>query len=215
MKFNINAYQHFYLKGPNVQEIWKSQSLKIVTFKKVPLFLQRGVLEIVSRSGSGAKWYFGGVYKAVGECGWGYLSVILWIICIVVRQFSGLWYRLKVTCLVERFLSSGIQFGGNSIWASGEILLDQNPTRDSKTILQTHDIDGSGSSLTRSEIKSVLKKTWKRLGMNSRVSLSRKWNQLGERLWVVQGKSLWHLWMFSFVYTVVLCMCCRHFIVTF
>ena len=28
-----NAYQHIYLKGQNFQEIWKSQSLKIFTFK--------------------------------------------------------------------------------------------------------------------------------------------------------------------------------------
>ena len=33
IKFNVNANQHFYLKGPNFQEIWKSQSLKIFTFK--------------------------------------------------------------------------------------------------------------------------------------------------------------------------------------
>ena len=34
MEFKINAYQHFYLKGPNFQEIWKNQSLEIFTFKK-------------------------------------------------------------------------------------------------------------------------------------------------------------------------------------
>ena len=42
MKFDINAYQHFYLKGPNFQEIWKSQSLKIFTFKKSAITFVQG-----------------------------------------------------------------------------------------------------------------------------------------------------------------------------
>ena len=43
MTFNINAYQHFYLKGPNFQEIWKSQNLKIFTFKKKCHYFCTGV----------------------------------------------------------------------------------------------------------------------------------------------------------------------------
>ena len=34
MKFTINTYQHFYFECPNFQEIWKSLSLKILTFTK-------------------------------------------------------------------------------------------------------------------------------------------------------------------------------------
>ena len=45
MKFKINAYQHFYLTGPNFQEIWKSQSLKIFTFKKKCHYFCTGVYE--------------------------------------------------------------------------------------------------------------------------------------------------------------------------
>ena len=43
MKFNINAYQHFYLKHTKFQEIWKSQSLKIFTFKKKCHYFCTGV----------------------------------------------------------------------------------------------------------------------------------------------------------------------------
>ena len=44
MKFRINAYQHFYLKGPNFQEIWKS--LKIFTFKKSAITFAQGCITL-------------------------------------------------------------------------------------------------------------------------------------------------------------------------
>ena len=44
---DINAYQHFYLKGPNFQEIWKSQSLKIFTFKKKCHYFCTGVYLVI------------------------------------------------------------------------------------------------------------------------------------------------------------------------
>ena len=43
MKFNINAYQHFYLTHPNFQDIWKSQSSKIFPFKKKCHYFCTGV----------------------------------------------------------------------------------------------------------------------------------------------------------------------------
>ena len=45
MKFKINANQHFYLKHTNFQEIWNSQSLKIVTFKKECHYFCTGVYQ--------------------------------------------------------------------------------------------------------------------------------------------------------------------------
>ena len=50
MKVYINAYQHLYLKGPNFQEIWKSQNLKIFTFKKKCHYFCTGVYVSVSVS---------------------------------------------------------------------------------------------------------------------------------------------------------------------
>ena len=43
MKFNINAYQYFYFKHPNFQEIWKSESLKMFTFEKKCHYFCTGV----------------------------------------------------------------------------------------------------------------------------------------------------------------------------
>ena len=43
MKSNRNIYQHFYLNDPHFQEIWKSQSLKIFTFKKKCHYFYTGV----------------------------------------------------------------------------------------------------------------------------------------------------------------------------
>ena len=42
MTFNIIAYQHFYLKHPNFQETWKSQSFKIFTLKKSAITFAQG-----------------------------------------------------------------------------------------------------------------------------------------------------------------------------
>ena len=53
--------------------------------------------------------------------------------------------------------------------------------------LQSHDTVCSGSSLPQSEIKSVVRE-----------------------IWINSGLSLWHFWMTSFVYTMILCTCVAH-----
>ena len=94
MKFNINAYQHFYLKHTKFQEIWKSQNWKFSHLKKVPLLLHRGVPQMWLKKTfaiTGERFFFISLND--------YLITlfIIWYLCLLVVQ------SLTLQCNVHFF----------------------------------------------------------------------------------------------------------------